>query len=518
MRRLSAVRVSSSRLWDQVDKFYRDSLLLTLSNMATGIIAFVFSIILSGKLGAEGLGLYGLIIPVYILLLCITSDGIITAISKISTIYFNRREFKNLNRTLSTIFILAASWAIFVALMVLIFHNVIAVYFVRDSRAASSLAVLSPAIIFVPLSAVIKGYFYGLGQYKITASIDILEKLLRVFILLGAIELLRPEGVEGTVAIAFLALVLGEMISMSTLFICYKFKKQRIKENSKERPKSRIQLVFDVLVISSPLCVNGVLSSIISAVSALILPRRLIAAGFSYRNALALIGKFGGMALNISTLPFIIVGSMLTVLVPEVSLNISKKDYWSAEERIAQVMRIACIIGISTAIVCMVIPETLGRLFYQRNDLGAMIRFSAPICLITFISSPTFGILNALGKQNILLKNSMINSLQSLVLTTILSGIPQLNIYGYGLSIMLTSVTSLILNIREIKKICEVKINLQDIIILALSGAASWVAALIVGNLLGAAPTVIRAIAIVTACFGAMAGLSSLAFRGRAAS
>ncbi|NLK87229.1 MAG: stage V sporulation protein B [Clostridiaceae bacterium] len=490
--------------------------MLTLSNMATGIIAFVFSIILSRKLGAEGLGLYGLVMPVYALLLCITTDGIITAISKISTVYFSRKEYGNLNRTLSSVFVLAAAWAAFIALMVVVFHRTIAVHFVRDARASDALMILSPALVFVPLSAVIKGYFYGMGQFKITASVDILEKILRVVILLGTIALLRPESVAGTVAIAFFALALGEMISLVTLFICYRVKKARYKGNGGARVKSRIQLFFDVLVISAPLCVNGVLSSVISTVCALILPRRLIAAGFSYREALALIGRFGGMALNISTLPFLIIGSMLTVLVPDVSLNISRKDYWSAEERIAQVMRISCMIGISTAIVCMVIPETLGRLFYQRSDLGAMIRFSAPICLITFISSPTFGILNALGKQNILLKNSLIHSVQNLVQTTVLAGIPVLNIYGYGLSIMLTSVTSFILNMNEIKKICEIKIKLSDIVLLILAGTASWLAALAAGNLLAAAPMFIRAAGIVTVCFAAMAALSSVGFKGRA--
>src|SRR5690606_20669111 len=120
------------------------------------------------------------------------------------------------------------------------------------------------------------------------------------------------------------------------------------------------------------------------------------------------------------------------------------------------------IIGISTSIVCFIIPRTLGWVFYQRNDLAALIRFSAPICLMTFVSSPTFGILNALGKQNILLRNSLINSLQSLVLTTALAGIPALNIYGCGISIIITSATSLVLNIREIRKVCEIKIGLQD--------------------------------------------------------
>lgn len=512
MRRLYDIRILKTRLLGQIDKFYRDSFILTLSNMTTGIIAFFFSILLSRKLGAEGLGLYGLVMPVYGLLLCITSDGIITAISKISTVYFNRSEYKNLNRTFSTVFILTIFRALSVALLVLIFHRPMAVYVVRDARASGALMVLSPALIFVSLSAVIKGYFYGMGKYKTTASIDILEKLLRVGVLLSAIALLKPESVSGTVASAFLALTTGELVSFLTLYICYRIEKGKLK-GSTGRIKSRIQLVFDVLVISVPLCFIGIVSSVISTVSALIVPRRLMAAGFSYRDALALIGKFSGMALNISTLPFIIINSMLTVLVPDMSLNISKKDYWSAEERIAQVLRISCIIGISTAIVCFVMPGTLGWVFYQRNDLADMIRFSAPICLVTFISSPTFGVLNALGKQNILLKNSLIYSLQSLVLTTVLAGIPALNIYGCGIAIILTSVTSLVLNIGEIRKICEIKIDLQDIIIMVVAGTASWLSALLAGNALSAAPPAVRTAGVVTACFGCMAGLCTYAFR-----
>jgi stage V sporulation protein B len=44
-----------------LDKFYKNSAILTLSNFITGFIGFAFSIVLSKKLGAEGLGLYGLL-------------------------------------------------------------------------------------------------------------------------------------------------------------------------------------------------------------------------------------------------------------------------------------------------------------------------------------------------------------------------------------------------------------------------------------------------------------------------
>ncbi len=499
-----------------IDKFYKDSFVLTLSNMVTGVIAFVFSIILSRELGAEGLGLYGLVMPIYGLLLTITSEGLITAISKITTLYFNRKEFRNLNRTLSTVFIFTAFWATGVALLVLLSHKLIAGYIVRDPRSAQALMILSPALVFVPISAVVKGYLYGLGKYRISATIDIIEKLLRVVILLSTIWILKPTAVGNTVAIAYFALATGELVSMLLLLTCYRLQRRKVSGGSTNRSKSRIQLIFDVFIITVPLSINGILSSILSAISALILPRRLVAAGFSYSQALSEIGKFGGMALNIVTLPYIIIGSMLTVLVPELSLNISKKDYWSAEERVAQVLKMAITVGIATSLVCLRIPGILGELFYNRRDLGDMIRFSSPICLILFVSSPTFGILNALGKQNILLKNSLINSLQSLVLTYILAGIPALNIYGYGISAVITAITSFILNIREILKICEIKIGLQNIVTYLLTGTAVWLASGVIGGLLGSSPLFIKTAGIVLICFIGMFGLNGLAFKFRA--
>ncbi len=525
MRRISTVHI---------DKFYKDSLILTLSNMTTGTIAFIFSIILSRELGAEGLGLYGLITPVYGFLLCLTSDGLITAISRTSSLYYSRREFNNLFRTVSTVFMFVLLWVSCVAFLVLVCHNLIALHIVRDARAAGAIMVLCPALIFVPMSAILKGYFYGMRQYKTTSSIDIFEKLLRVIVLLSAVSIISPgSAVSKTVTIVFFALAVGESVSMTMLFICFKIRKSKMlrefgsisshvvaHESSVKRShairsscgksKSRIQLMFDVLVISIPLCVEGILASLISAVSALMLPRRLVRAGFTYSEALATIGRFGGMALNITTLPYIIISSMLTVLVPELAMRISKKDFWSAEERIIQVLRIASIVGISTAMICLKLPETLGILFYGRNDLTDMIRFSAPICLIMFVSLPTFGILNALGKQNIFLKHSLIHSLQSLLLTFVLAAIPGLNIYGHGLSIMLTYLTSLILNVGEIGKICEIKVNRHDLAALLLSSVAAWLVSEFVGNLTAVAHPIIRTAGTVIACFGTMFGLSRL--------
>jgi stage V sporulation protein B len=466
-----------------LDKFYRNSAILTLSNTITGFIGFAFSIVLSKKLGAEGLGLYGLIMPVYSLLICLTADGLITAVSKICAVYSSKKDYRNLYRSVKVAVCFMLLWSLSVAILVFINASNISTFFIKDVRAADAIRIICPALVFIPVSAIFKGFFYGFEKFTIPSGIDIFEKCIRITILLSTIAILSLKDVKSTVTVAYLALAIGEAISMIFLLIASRVYMKTLVP-VKAKVKNPLQLLFDMLVISAPLCLNGFLSSILYTSSTLILPRRLISAGMTYDNALALIGKFLGMSLTAVSLPFIIVGSMMTVLIPDMSLSLGKKDLWSTETRISQVLKISYMVGLGTIIVSICIPQKLGMLFYARNDLGTMIKVAGLCNFISYASTASFGILNALGKQNINLKNSIIVSLENLLLVYILTGIPSINIYGYGISILVTSITALCLNVHEIRKTCEVRFNLVKALIYTLSGVFGYLSMKIVSSLI----------------------------------
>jgi stage V sporulation protein B len=493
-----------------IDRFYKNSFILTASNLVTVIIGFIFSILLSRELGAEGLGLYGLIMPIYGLLLCLTSEGLVTAISRISTIYFSRKDFKNLNKTVSVTFSIILIWSVLITVIAFFSSSMIGTYIVKDKRCIESLRIICPALLFVALSAIFKGYFYGIGQYKITSFIDMLEKLFRVVILYSIIAIFSFHTISSTVAAACFTLVMGEFISFTLLYAFYK--KYRKKYNGiGKRPQRRLQLLFNVLVISGPLCLNGFASSILNTISTLIIPQRLMYAGFSYNAALSLIGKFSGMALNITYLPFVLISSMMTVLVPDLSLSQSKNDFWAMDERIMKVLKFALLVGIATLVIIQAIPDLLGRLFYNRIDLGGFIKFASITSAVTYLSSPTFGILNGLGKQKIILRNSLIISIQSLVLVYLFTGIPKLNIYGCGIAMAITSLTAFTLNIYEIKKITQLSLPVSEIIFYMLIGVFSFFVLKIFCNVLSDSLPVLKAISACILGFFSVFSLSRIA-------
>lgn len=445
----------------QKDTFARESSILIISNLTTGVFGFIFSIILSKKLGAEGMGLYGIIMPVYDLFICLICGGIITAISRVSSVYFFKKDFCNLNGTIDSIMSFDLVWAIMISVMVFSFSPLISKYIIKDTRALHALLIMCPAMVFIAISSIFKGYFYGCSKAKIPAIIDICEKAMRVIIFVSISYFISTATISSTVSAAYTTLTCGEFISVILLYVFYKLYNKNITCQDKHKV-DRLQLFFDVIVISFPLCLNGFLSTAIGTVSTLMLPRRLVSCGMDYSAALSLIGKFTDMALIIPIFPIIIVNSICTILIPDLSKNTNNKNYFAIEERIGSVLRISLLLGLSSLAVCICIPDSLGVFFFNRNDLGPYIAFISLSAPLLYVAVTSNAILNGLGKQNVLLKNSLIISIENLFLIYVLSGISSINIYGYGISLFATALTLLFLNFHEIKKQCFISFSLSE--------------------------------------------------------
>ncbi len=465
------------------DNFFKDSLILTASNLTTGILGFIFSIILSKELGPEGMGLYGLVMPMYNLFICLICGGMVTAISKVAAVYFSKNDHRNLNKSVETALFFDFMWAIIVSVSFFIATNFISTHVIKDSRTLYSLKIIAPALIFVALSAILKGYFYGISKVQIPAFIDILEKAVRIAVIVTIINMLSTPSVTNTVTIAYIALCVGEFISLALLYIFYRINKKKASFTVFKK-EGRAQLLFDILIVSVPLSLNGFLSTALNTVSTLIVPRRLVSAGIEYSTALSLIGKFSGMSMAIIYFPLIIVNSMATILVPDLSQTKDKNDYFAMESRITQVMKIAFLLGVCTMVISLSIPNALGKLFFNRADLGQFIKLAALSAPLTYTSATTFGILNGLGKQGILLRNSLIVSVEEVILLYIFTGISSINIFGFGISLIITSLTLLVLNIYEIRKHCYITMPIGELFIYILLSLLVFFLLTIVNNLI----------------------------------
>lgn len=448
------------------DTFYRDTFILTISNLAMGILRFMFSIILSRQLGPEGVGLYGLIMPIYDLFTCLVCGGLVAALSKETSAYYGTNQLNNLNKSVSITFAFTLLWSTAITIIIFLISPLISNYIIRDSRSLYSLWIICPALIFIALSSVYKGYFYGVSEVITPSVIDILEKAVRMALMVGVISYFAFKDIKSTVAATYFSFTIGEIISFIFLYIFFKRSKRKFIP-TREKSENRAQLLFNVLVVALPLAVNGFLSTAIHSVSTLLVPLRLMAAGFGHVAALELIGKFSGMALAIVFFPIVIVSSMSTVLIPDISKSITQKDFINVEARISEVVKMCFLLGVSTLLVCYLVPDSLGKLFFNRGDLGAFIKNAAISAPFLYAGACSYGILNGLGKQKVILINSIITSLIQLVLIFILIGIPSINIMGYGIAMAASALIGLVMNLYEISKVVTLRFSLGEFLIMS---------------------------------------------------
>lgn len=490
------------------DNFFKKSFFLTASNITTGILGFIFSIYLSKLIGPEGIGLYGIVMPIYNLFICLMTAGIIAAISQISAIYTSKNQHNNLLKTLKTVASFNIIWAVFIGILVFFLAPYISRYGVKDLRTLNAIRVTCPAMVFIALSNILKGYFYGTSKITMPAFIDILEKAMRILTIALLVYMFKATSISSLVTLAYVSLAIGELQSLLLLYCYYKYVTKTLPP-SQDKPDSRGQLLFNVLVISLPLCLNGFLSNIFSTISTLIVPRRLIAAGFQYSTALSMIGKFTGMSLTIVTFPMVVVGSINMLLVPDLSETISKGNYYNASIRIKQVLKIAFLLGIATCIICLAIPDSLGQMFYSRTDLGLYIKVCALAAPILFPANTMFGILNGLNRQGIILRNSLIISLIELLLLFCLTSIPGINIFSYAITILTSSCISFCINLLEIKKHIEINLSISNIIIFSLLGILAYFLIKIIISLFLQDLFIIKNVVVILLTYGLFAYLST---------
>lgn len=483
------------------DNFVKNSFLLTSANITTGVLGFIFSIYLSNLIGPEGMGLYSLVMPVYNLFICLMTAGIIAAISQITAGYEAVGDYTNTNRTIKLVSSFNIIWSVIIGVLVFLFAPYIAETFIKDPRVLDAIKVTCPAMVFIALSNILKGYFLGRSKITVPASIDILEKAMRIITLALLIAAFNASSIELMVTLAYVSLAIGEFQSLLLLFIYYKCEKKKA-PNSHHARESSTQLLFNVLIISLPLCINGFLGNLFSMLSTLLVPFRLVAAGFERSVALGMIGKFTGMAMTIVAFPMIIISSINQLLIPDLSYTLSKGNYYEATVRIRQVIKIAFLIGLGTMIICNLIPNQLGEMFYGRSDLGSYIRFCSFCAPISFPSITMYGILNGLNKQGIILRNSIICSIIEIILLFILLPIPSINILGYGIVMVISSSIGFIINLHEVRKHLDLQLNKTNIIIFILIAALIFMILKISIGLIFPAYSIIKNIIIIAIVFG----------------
>lgn len=420
--------------------FLKSTLVLLIGGVIGKLVGFVLRIIVTRKLGAEGMGLYSLLAPTSSLLSVIATLSYPTALSKIIS------EKSSRTKTLFTSIIpLSIIINIFIIGITILLAPTLSML-LKNETLYFPIICLSLVTPFISISSIIKGYFWGkqnMFPYMLSNFIEQVARLILITLFIN-----KFLSISLTHAISFIILVnaVGEVISQ--LVMMYFFPKN-IRPSINDFNKNDIKKVMDICVPSTS---SKIIGSISYFLEPIVLTNVLMYAGYSKDFIVYEYGVINAYAMSLLLMPQFFTQNMATSLVPELSKYYSLGNNEMCKKRIKQIVLISCSIGGLSTLIITLFPTFFLNILYHTTLGLDYIRLLSPFTILFYIEYPLINALQALGKSKSAMKCTIISSIIRLISIATLS-LLKIGMYSLILSIIINLLLSTYLYAKEIKKV-----------------------------------------------------------------
>ena len=401
---------------------------LTLTGVLSQVVGFVYRILLTRLAGAEILGLYQLILPVYSVLLSLTSVGLTTGVSNLSAWYQalgNQRVIDQVRGQAVKLFLLLA---LVPCGLLLLFSDGVSVYLLGDARTRLGLMLLVPCLVLTGIENLQKHYFYGTGRVCPAAVTELIEQILRSVLVLALVWATIPATAEEAVGAIVLGMALCEVTSALTQTVLFRrYLGPRDRLAGAPLPPSTVRRKLGRIAL--PLGLAALLGNGISSANAVLIPRLLVLGGMDQSQAVSTYGVTFGMTLPMLLLPTAFLSALGLVLTPKLSRCAALQQAGEIRRLVRRWVSLANLILIPALALLAVLGPALGRALYQEERVGDHL----PLLALGVL----FSCWQSLGADGV-----------QLVLTCLTVG--QWGMGGYAVSFVLASLVGAVLSWRAV--------------------------------------------------------------------
>lgn len=442
------------------------------------IIGAIYRIPLTGIIGAEGMGLYQMVFPLYTLLLTISSSGLPSSISKLISECHAKHEFRQAKKILSVSFVLLFIFSVVCSLVVL-FGAELFSSFQGNSKAEICYLGLAPAIIFVGLISGFRGYFQGVQSMLPSAISGFLEQLFKLGFGLYLASALIKRGVEYGVLGALIGISLSEVAALIYLFIsylCTRKKRVQVLSQDTSTALSFSKTAKSVLSLSVFVTLGGLIMPLTMLIDSAVTINILKKIGFSVNSATTMFGLQTGTVGSIVNMPVVLSLSVATAILPCVSSLAAKGDMEAVGQASAKAIRMALIISLPASVGVFAFSRPIIALLYGHSLSQEEILLAANILQVASVSifylallQVTSGLLQGLGRFYIPLISLAVGGVIKVILNIVLINISSINILGAEVASSLCYAVALIINLIALKKQGVIRLDYKIFIVAALS-------------------------------------------------
>ena len=388
------------------NKFVVATIILIIGGFITKILSMVIKIVMTRLVGTEGIGLYMLVNPTFMLFIAICTLGMPTAISKLVS-----EDKRNNKKLVFSAVAIAIIINILIMLTILISGRFVADNLLHEPRSYYSIIAIGLVLPFISISSILRGYFFGKQKMIPHVVSNITEDITRLISIILFTPLFLMKGLEYAVAFLILSNIISELTSIIILFF---FLPKNFKLNKNDITPN-LSNIKDILEISLPTTGSRLIGTIGAFFEPIILTFFLLKTGFTNQYILTEYGVLNGYVMPLILLPSFFTGAISQALLPIVSQGYSNKKYEYVRNKIKQALFFSLLIGIPATLIFTFIPEIPLKLIFNTNEGINYIKVLAPICLLHYIQAPLTSTLQAIGKSH----TAMFGTLVGMILRTV---------------------------------------------------------------------------------------------------
>lgn len=369
-----------------MQNLYKTTALVTMFTAFEHFLGFLYRIILSRTLGAEGLGVYQVALTVYSVFLTLSASGLPVTLSRTISKHRAANTPKRGHAATSAAVLIALMFSLPVTLLLFLLRDPFSHIF-ADPRSADLFYILLFGLSFTALYTVIRGSFWGNRRFFAYSVVELFEEISMITI--GILLILVIPSDLPNVNKAAVAVFISHFLSFVIALSYYLFKGGKFTS-----PKGEF---LPILKSSLPVTSMRAASSLISSLISVLFPMRLIASGVSPARAMSEYGVVYGMVMPVLMLPSTLIGSIALVLVPELAESYYKKD----REKVATLVKKSLNITLLTAFLLLplflVCGQSVGIFLFSDAESGKLISYSAFLLVPMSISMIATSMLNSIG-------------------------------------------------------------------------------------------------------------------------
>ncbi len=427
--------------------FIKNAIILTVTALILRLAGIIFKIWLSRAVGSEGIGLYQLILSVYVLFSTFAAGGISTAVTRLCADELSLGSGAGAIRVLRkgiflSLFIAALSLGI-----TYFFADSLAFFMLGDMRAAPAIRILGFSLPFIAISSCLRGYFVARRKTVSQSLSQILEQAARIFIVVFLSGAFASRGLSYACAAIVLGDTAAEALSLGFLYVSYRLDRKKI-INRGSRPLSFG--IRRILAIATPITTGRYLNSILRTIENIQVPKSLSLYSGSASASLSQFGMIKGMALPLIFFPSSFLGAVGTLLIPEMSEAHSKNEGYKIKYIADKIISLTFVSSFLLAGIFFVLAEPIGLLIYGSYEIAFLLRSLAPLVPLMYIDSICDGMLKGLDKQGFVFRLSVFDSASRIALIALL--VPRFGMNGF-LGVMYIS--NLLTGVWRVAEVCK---------------------------------------------------------------